>query len=202
MKTAKNGFGVRLKKLRKSAGMTQSDLADRLLKSSSAVRMWELGANEPDINTLVELSAIFDCSLDYLLCRDAILGKEGAVRTSVPVYKLSDFRKDDDAIYYQTLAPDYLEGNAAYVICLNDTDDLLPQIPNGATILIRLQEACLDGQLVLIRIGERYYIRRISFCDGGMVFSGAFPRTPVFYAAADDPDVEIVGVAVEFSMQF
>ncbi len=202
MKSAKNGFGVRLKKLRKSAGMTQTDLADHLNKSSSAVRMWELGANEPDINTLVQLSAIFDCSLDYLLCRDAILGKEGAVRSSVPVYRLSEFKKDADPEYYQTIPPDYLEGNAAYIICLNDTDALLPWIPNGATILIRLQESCLDGQLVLIRIGNDYLVRKITFCDGGILFSGSFPSTPLRYVAADDAWLEIVGVAVEFSMQF
>lgn len=200
MKTAKNGFGVRLKKLRKNAGMTQTELAIRLDKSSSAVRMWELGANEPDINTLVELSAIFDCSLDYLLCRDAILGKEGAVRTTVPVYLLSGYGNESEPEYYYVLSPEYLEGNSAYIAFLNDTDELLPMISRGATLLIRLQESCLDGQLVLVRIANRCYIRKISFCEGGMLFTGAFPQTKGIFVSADEQDFEILGVMVEFSM--
>ena len=110
MKKEKNGFGFRLKNLRKNAGMTQNELADRLAKSGSAVRMWELGSNEPDINTLVELSSIFDCSLDYLMCRDAVLGKEGAVRTNIPVFRLSQYGDgENEPLFYKSILPEYLE---------------------------------------------------------------------------------------------
>ena len=86
-----NGFGGRLKLLRKKSGLTQAQLALMLGKSTSAVRMWELGTNEPDIKTLVKLSSIFDSSLDYLLCRDIVKGSPGAVRTNVEVINISEY---------------------------------------------------------------------------------------------------------------
>lgn len=200
MKAAKNGFGVRLKKLRKNAGFTQGELADRLNKSGSAVRMWELGANEPDINTLVELSAIFDCSLDYLLCRDAVLGKEGAVRTNIPVFRLSDYSPVSEPAYYKSILPEYLDNSASYIMLFNDTDTLTGLVPRGAVVLVRMQESCLEGQTVLLKFNGEYLLRKISFCNGGMIFSGAFPEVGIIFADSDEAELEIIGVAVEYNV--
>lgn len=200
MKSAKNGFGVRLKKLRKNAGFTQGELADRLNKSGSAVRMWELGANEPDINTLVALSAIFDCSLDYLLCRDTVLGKEGAVRTNIPVFTLSSYSPSAEPEYYKSILPEYLDNSSAYIMLLNDTNTLAGLVPKGAVVLVRIQESCLEGQTVLLKWKNEYLLRKISFCNGGMVFSGAFPEVEILFADSEESDLEIVGVAVEYNV--
>lgn len=199
MKKEKNGFGLRLKKLRKNAGMTQNDLADKLSRSGSAIRMWELGSNEPDINTLVELSSIFDCSLDYLLCRDTLLGKEGAVRTNIPVYPLSAYGEHAEPLYYKSILPEYLDTGFVYIMLQNDSREMAPLVPFGAQILLRLQDSCLEGQTVFIRLGGRCYLRRISFCDGGMMFTGSFPDTVPIFAEASDPALEIIGTAVEYT---
>ena len=200
MKKEKNGFGVRLKNLRKNAGLTQNELADKLEKSGSAVRMWELGSNEPDINTLVTLSSIFDCSLDYLLCRDAVLGKEGAVRTNIPVYKLSQYDADtQEPVFYKSILPEYLETGFTYIMLQVDDWSLQPLAPSGALFLIRRQPSCLDGQLVLFRYQEKVSLRKITFCDGGMLFSGAFPEMTPIYIDANANDIEIMGVAVEYT---
>ena len=199
MKKEKNGFGLRLKKLRKNAGMTQNDLADKLSRSGSAIRMWELGSNEPDINTLVELSSIFDCSLDYLLCRDTVLGKEGAVRTNIPVYKLSSYSDNAEPVFYKSILPEYLDTGFAYIMLQNDQNDLQPLVPLGAQILLRLQDSCLDGQTVFLKLHDSYYLRRITFCDGGMVFTAALPDSAPIYLDATDPALEIIGTAVEFT---
>ncbi len=199
MKKEKNGFGYRLKKLRKNAGMTQNELADKLLKSGSAVRMWELGSNEPDINTLVELSSIFDCSLDYLLCRDAVLGKEGAVRTNIPIYKLSEYNNGGEPVFYKSILPEYLDTGFAYIMLQTDTDELAPLLPCGAMVMIRLQESCLDGQTVLFRYRGGVYLRKIAFCDGGMVFYGAFPGISPLFIEASDKDLEGIGTATEYT---
>ena len=195
----KNGFGLRLKKLRKNAGMTQNDLAAKFGKSGSAVRMWELGANEPDINTLVVLSTIFDCSLDYLMCRDAILGKEGAVRTNIPVFQLSQYGNGGDPLYHKSILPEYLDTGFSYIMLQNDESSMEPLIPVGAVMLIRIQDSCLDGQTVLFRLNKQIYLRRICFCNGGIVFSGAFPSTPPIFVDAADSSLEIIGTAVEYN---
>ena len=59
-------IGKRIEELRKKALLTQKELGKKVNKSESAVRMWELGYSEPDINTLNILAEIFSVSTDYI----------------------------------------------------------------------------------------------------------------------------------------
>ncbi len=63
----KNQLGSKIKQLRKSRGITQSELAENLGISSSAVGMYEQGRREPDNNTLLKLCSYFGITSDYLL---------------------------------------------------------------------------------------------------------------------------------------
>lgn len=60
-------LGQKLKELRSLKGLTQKELADKLHVSFQTVSKWENGENEPDIATLKELAALFNCSVDYLI---------------------------------------------------------------------------------------------------------------------------------------
>ncbi len=57
----------KIRELRNQAGLTQKELAEKLYKSESAVRMWELGKSEPDIGTIVKLSEILNVAVEVLL---------------------------------------------------------------------------------------------------------------------------------------
>lgn len=59
-----------LQELRKSAGLTQTELADRLNYSDKAVSKWERGESMPDINILKSLADMYGVSVDYLLKSD------------------------------------------------------------------------------------------------------------------------------------
>ena len=59
--------GANISKLRKAAGITQSELADRLNVSFQAVSNWERGQSRPDIANLMELASLFDVSVDRIL---------------------------------------------------------------------------------------------------------------------------------------
>lgn len=56
-----------LKELRKSANLTQKELAKKLGYEQTIVSMWEKGTREPNIETLIDLSKIFNCSVDEML---------------------------------------------------------------------------------------------------------------------------------------
>lgn len=62
-------FGSRLQFLRKQHGLTQDNLAERLMISPQAVSKWENGITSPDMETLVRLADMFNISLDELLGR-------------------------------------------------------------------------------------------------------------------------------------
>ena len=53
--------------LRKQAGITQEDLANKLNVSNQAVSKWEAGKCCPDIELLPELASLFEISIDKLL---------------------------------------------------------------------------------------------------------------------------------------
>lgn len=63
-----DGFGERLKKLRRDANMTQKDLADYLGVVPSAVGKYERVLDSyPSVEILLKLSDYFHVSVDYLL---------------------------------------------------------------------------------------------------------------------------------------
>ena len=60
-------FHEKLYALRKSANLTQADLAEHLNVSRQAVSRWEMGTAKPEVDTLVQISNLFGVSLDELL---------------------------------------------------------------------------------------------------------------------------------------
>lgn len=54
-------------KLRKRQGWSQEELADKMGVSRQAVSKWESGQALPDLEKLLQLSALFEVSTDYLL---------------------------------------------------------------------------------------------------------------------------------------
>lgn len=60
-------FGEKLKSARKRAGLTQKQLAEKLLVSRPAITKWEADKGMPDIGNLKQLSKLLNISIDYLL---------------------------------------------------------------------------------------------------------------------------------------
>ena len=67
-----NDVGRAIAFLRKRAGYTQKDLADRLGISDKAVSKWERGLGLPDISYLRKLSILLDTDTDSLLAGDVV----------------------------------------------------------------------------------------------------------------------------------
>ncbi len=87
------GFGKRLKELRQTAKITQSDLADKLNLHPQTVSKWERGLSEPDIAQLGELAAALGISLEKLLGREeAEISYVGTFRAEAFGKMLSELR--------------------------------------------------------------------------------------------------------------
>ena len=61
----------RIREIRKRRGITQKQLADALQVTESAVSHWEKGRRDPDLETLLKIGEVLECSVDSLLGRDA-----------------------------------------------------------------------------------------------------------------------------------
>jgi len=53
--------------VRKKGKMTQSDLAKKLGVTRGTIANWESGTSNPSIEILLELSRMFEVSVDYLI---------------------------------------------------------------------------------------------------------------------------------------
>lgn len=66
----------RIKKLREEFKYTQQDLADKLNGSKSVIGLYENETRKPSMEVLIKLSEIFDCSIDYILCKTDVRNPE------------------------------------------------------------------------------------------------------------------------------
>jgi transcriptional regulator with XRE-family HTH domain len=60
-------FSDKLRIIRKSKGITQEELAEKLQVSRQAVTKWESGQAYPDIINLIQISKLFNITVDYLV---------------------------------------------------------------------------------------------------------------------------------------
>ena len=75
-------LGEKLSKLRKENNITQEQLADALGVSRQSVSKWESDSAYPETEKLIRISAMFQCSLDYLLKEEVSESAGGPAPTS------------------------------------------------------------------------------------------------------------------------
>ncbi len=63
-------FNERLQALRKSKGMSQEELAERVGVSRQAVSKWETGETTPEVSKIIALAELFGVTTDALLIGD------------------------------------------------------------------------------------------------------------------------------------
>ncbi len=64
-----------LKSLREEAGISQKALADAIGVSQQSINKYENHSIEPDIMTMIQISAFFHTSVDYLIGNTCIRGR-------------------------------------------------------------------------------------------------------------------------------
>lgn len=57
----------KLRDLRKKNGLSQKELAEKLMTTQAKVASWENGDSVPDISYIAKLTVLYDVSADYLL---------------------------------------------------------------------------------------------------------------------------------------
>ena len=72
-------FGKRIAECRKKLKLSQSELADKLGVTSQAVSKWECGTALPDLDLLLELSHLYDVSINDLLEDSDIITKLASI---------------------------------------------------------------------------------------------------------------------------
>ena len=95
----------RIREMRIAAKMTQQELGDKIGLNQTAVGKYERGELEPSISTLKKLSALFECSIDYLLLNADDFGNV-TVQATAPALSAAERELIAD---FRALSPDLQE---------------------------------------------------------------------------------------------
>lgn len=72
-------FEQKLINLRKQKSMSQEELAEKLNVTRQTISKWELGQSKPDMDKLLEISKLFDVSVETLTNETVNIGKEKVI---------------------------------------------------------------------------------------------------------------------------
>lgn len=117
-------FGKNVQILRKMTNMTQEELAEKMNISRQTVSKWELGAILPEVEKLVELCEIFNCSVDQLL--RGTMDFSNKAYSDIKIVTVDSFHyisytvisrePEEDAIAHVEGWANYLEIKSPYII--------------------------------------------------------------------------------------
>ena len=99
--------------LRKKAGMSQEELAEKLGVSRQSVSKWESAQSTPDLNRILKMSEIFGVSTDVLLKDELDLSKPNSTQEAIEV-SMPDETEPPRRSVSMAEANDFLAQNSRY----------------------------------------------------------------------------------------
>ncbi len=125
--TDRTTIGQNIAFLRKQAGLTQTELADRLHVSHQAISQWERAETLPDILTLPALAEIFGKQVGVILGVEETDAAENG--TELPAGETVPVEKTADTPTQQEYRPGTLEETGEYAVVLEKNGVKVAEIP-------------------------------------------------------------------------
>ncbi len=121
--------GITIASLRKSGGMTQQMLAEKLDVSDKAVSKWENGFGYPDITIFPRLASLFGVSIDYLM-----LGEKRGIGIAGNI--IADIVKTIDTFPKEGMMAQISDVSPAVGGCVPNTSINLAKIDSGIPVSV------------------------------------------------------------------
>lgn len=201
----------RLRELRKQHGLTQDDMGQRLGVQKAAICKYETGRVPIPNEAIMELCDMFDVTADYLLGRDTVtpmFKERGSVSSmfmpvtdtvGVPlvgrVHAGLPILADQNITEYIPLpSSDVIAGEYFYMEVEGDcmTGEFIPE---GALVLVRMQNRVENGQIAVVRIEDEVLLRKVKWMQSHLVLIPSNPKYEPMIVSGGD--VEIIGRVLE-----
>lgn len=128
-------FAEKLKSIRKQAGMSQEQLAEKLGVSRQAVTKWETDAGIPGIENIMALSSLFDISIDELLSNENAPKKQAEyLYESITEYDIDEPKRYD--MKFGGAKQFLLSGYAGEKIRVRLVSNTMPALQNNFKVKI------------------------------------------------------------------
>lgn len=170
---AKNNIGNRIKHLRENHGYTQKKLATKLgLKGETAIANYESGYSIPKDEIKLKMCEIFNCTLDYLMCKSDDLNSKIDDNTLynklflIPVLKNiscnSSLIRNEDIDFYLPIDPNMynISNPDNYFFFKVSEEGINKLVKNGSYVLIQMQNSAENEDIILALINNKPILRR------------------------------------------
>lgn len=165
-------IGERIRYFRNKRGWTSEELANKLGTSRVTITRYETGTRKTNQDVLFKLADVFNVSINEFFPNQGnpsnlvSIDKLGMHPIKIPIVGTiacgSPILADQNIIGYTTeLFNEVPEGTLFALRCQGDSME--PKIPNGATVIVRLQPTVEDDEIaaVLVDDNEEATLKRI-----------------------------------------
>ena len=198
----------RLKELRKSRGLTQTEVAKQIGISQNSYSYWENGKVKIDNNSLKRLADLFNVTVDYILDRNTgnlnnnkgkWINVYGKIAAGIPIEAI------EEIIDQEEISAD-MATHGEYIALKVQGSSMEPRIVNGDVVIIRLQETIENGEIAAVFVnGNDVTLKQVKKEDDGLWLLPLNPAfQPLFYSKKECAElpVRILGKMVELRAKF
>lgn len=197
-------IGERIKEARKSAGLTQLELAKKTELSRSYIGDIEKDRYNPSVSTLQLIATATNTPLEDLLpstktvspagrgVRIPVLGR---VVAGIPIEAV------EEILDYEEITPELAATGEFFALQVKG-DSMLPKLEEGDVVIVKKQADVETGDIAIVLVnGDEATIKQVKKVDGGIMLYGFNPDVyePHFYSnqQIEELPVRILGKVIE-----
>lgn len=149
-------FKDRLVQLRKELNLTQTDFAEKIGFSRTAISAWEIGRNEPSNEDTIKIAEFFGVSVDYIIGKSnnrngdssspAIVLVYGTIPAGIPMEMI------ENIIDTEEIDANMLKGGKEYFGLKVKGNSMNPDYLDGDTIILEKVNDCESGQDCVVMV--------------------------------------------------
>lgn len=203
-------FGIRFSNLLDEHGLTQTEFAEQVYVTSSALSLYALGKRTPKVETAVDICNYFDVSLDYMFGLSNVRKPINQAVVDMPIYKTYIYGQnnnvDSNIEMHLPIAKSRFE-DANNIFGFRIKSQLMrPRFYENDIAIIERTKEVKTGDIIMVTIGnDDAIIRELTTTNGGWVLNPFSPvQAPTFYSWTDmeRQNVRLVGKVIESLVKF
>lgn len=195
-------IGKKLKSLRISREMTQTELGKRLGIPTSTLGMYERNKRTPSPDVLAKYIDFFDVTYDYIFGNNIsktnskkykTIDVLGSIPAGIPVEAISDVIDTED------LSIDNFDLNKDYIGLKVKGDSMYPEYLDGDTVIIQIQSDCESGQDAAVYVNgyDATLKKVIKNEDGTITLKPINQNYPPMTFGSNDEEIKVLGIVKE-----
>ena len=197
----------RIRALRLSKGLKQSDLARVLGIRQNTLSTWETGKYEPDNEALQNIADFFGVTVDFVIGRADTLPRRkgrripvlGDVAAGIPIEAIQDI------LDYEDIDEDLARTGEFFGLRIKGSS-MEPRMMEGDVVIVRQQETAETGDTVVVTVnGDLATVKKLKIGPAGVTLLPTNPiYDPMFFSCeeVEQLPVRIIGKVVELLAKY